>query len=136
MTPGGLAPSHNTAEPSFKRKHMAIIMARVLGCKNHWFQQKKHIMRTPPPPRHGAHGSRDRRASSPSSREMGHSFISRAGAERNCALPMRLPHPIAALKQESRTDGGLGSAERLLGRFQTPVQNLHWIAFNLRRKEG
>ena len=70
---------------------------------------------------------------------MGDRFLSSAGAGGNCARPMRLPDPGPVLDTNRAPMGpenfpvlGLGSGERRLWHFQTPV--LYWINFSLREK--
>ena len=68
---------------------------------------------------------------------MGDRFLSSAGAGGSCARPMRLPDPSPVLDkimhpwvQKFYPVLGLGSGEKLLWHFQTPV--LYWINFGLR----
>ena len=68
---------------------------------------------------------------------MGDRFLSSAGTGGNCARPTRLPDPNPVLDKNHAPMGPefypvleLGSGERLLWHFQTPV--LHWIHFSLR----
>ena len=69
---------------------------------------------------------------------MGDRFLSSGGAGGNCARHMNLPDPSPALDKNCAPMGpeilypalGLGSGERLLWHFQTPVLNL--INFSLR----
>ena len=70
---------------------------------------------------------------------MGGRLLSSAGAGGSCARPMRLPDPSPVLDKNSAPMApgilsvlGLGSGERLLWHFQTPV--LYWINFSLRIK--
>ena len=78
---------------------------------------------------------------SPKGPVLGDLFLSSAGAGGNCARPMRLPHPSPVLDIKivhpwasrnfisSTGPLGLGSGERLLWRFQTPI--LYWITNSL-----
>ena len=69
---------------------------------------------------------------------VGDRFLSSAGAGGNCARPMRLPDPSPVLDKNRAPmspeilsgTGWLGSGEKLLCHFQTPV--LYWINFSLR----
>ena len=72
---------------------------------------------------------------------VGDRFLSSAGAGGKCVLSMRVPNPSPALDKNCAPPWvqkfypvlGLGSGERLLWHFQTPV--LYWINFNLRNWE-
>ena len=80
-----------------------------------------------PPPQSGSHAPR----------ALGDQFLSSAGTGTNCALSMRAPNPgtvlgndPAHMVQEFYPVLELGSGERLLWHFQTPV--LHCMNFCLR----